>query len=261
MGALKEKNLRGTTGTFALGLTALMDNKDGISPLGRKVQQKELAKVLGCKRQVIGCYMNGKYLPDLERFKRIADFFGASYDFLLGKTNAVERKNYRIASDTGLSDEAIRVLTNFKSDADMILDTNSDFFECEQIGKMQAQQTLTLLNILISEDYLPWMAISIWSYAEKVKQIKRKIKALKTLEELKSKLGDDFVLMDHQDLLEEVGDNEMMKGVQKLPNNGPLLVYVIKSLEDELDYQEWSITKSQTDFALNAAKKIMDSVE
>ena len=104
---------------FAKQLRSLVDNKDGISPLGRKVKQEEIAKAIcekgiPIKRQTVSLYLNGKALPDLDKFKTIADFFGVSYDYLLGESKSIKRENIDIEKITGLSDSAIHFLTNMK---------------------------------------------------------------------------------------------------------------------------------------------------
>jgi len=47
--------------------------------------QVELAKQMGVTRQAISSYSLGRTTPDIEKFQKMADYFGVSYDYLLGK--------------------------------------------------------------------------------------------------------------------------------------------------------------------------------
>lgn len=48
----------------------------------------DLGKVLGLAKQTIHGYENGDRNPDLETLSRIADFFGVSTDYLLGRSDS-----------------------------------------------------------------------------------------------------------------------------------------------------------------------------
>lgn len=79
----------GYDSAFPLLLRALMENKNDISPLRRTVSQSELAEAVGVTRQAISTYALGTSVPDMLRFKAIADFFHVNYGFLLGATNII----------------------------------------------------------------------------------------------------------------------------------------------------------------------------
>ena len=64
---------------FATALRALMD---GRTP---RVTQEELAKLLGVSKTSIGYYRQGQTEPSFDALCKIADFFGVSTDFLLGR--------------------------------------------------------------------------------------------------------------------------------------------------------------------------------
>lgn len=87
---------------FPTILRALMENKNNISPLGRKVTQTELAGHLGVTRQAVSSYMLGSSLPDILKFKAIADFFQVSYGYLLGTTNIIKDDNKNLAELAGI---------------------------------------------------------------------------------------------------------------------------------------------------------------
>ena len=76
----------------------------------RKVTQAELAAKIGCSESALSRFISGKTdkLGD-ESIIRIARVFEVSTDFLLGKVDEPDRKNYDI-SELGLSVEAARNL-------------------------------------------------------------------------------------------------------------------------------------------------------
>lgn len=49
--------------------------------------QTDLGSVLNTTQQTVNNYENGKRKPDQEMFEKIADFFGVSTDYLLGRTH------------------------------------------------------------------------------------------------------------------------------------------------------------------------------
>lgn len=60
---------------FPKRLRILMENRNDISPLKRSVTQAELARHLGITRQAVSAYALGTSVPDMLKFKTIADFF------------------------------------------------------------------------------------------------------------------------------------------------------------------------------------------
>ena len=91
--------------TFAENITAL-----------RKKQNKkrqEVADDLGISRSSLEYYEKNKRKPDIEVLTKIADYYGVSADYLLGRTNAeTTDKDLRfICEYTGLSENAITTLS------------------------------------------------------------------------------------------------------------------------------------------------------
>ncbi len=68
-------------------------------------------------RQTISSYANGETVPDIMRFKFIADFFDVPYDYLLGASPTRERKNVQIGAELGLEDAAINELKRYNDSA------------------------------------------------------------------------------------------------------------------------------------------------
>ena len=53
----------------------------------KKVTMKELGAFLGISESAVSLYETGKSQPDHETLKKIADYFGVSIDYLLGRTD------------------------------------------------------------------------------------------------------------------------------------------------------------------------------
>ncbi|MFZ5642573.1 MAG: helix-turn-helix domain-containing protein [Bacillota bacterium] len=51
------------------------------------ISQEELGLIVNLSKSTISLYESGKREPDYETLKKLADYFGCSTDYLLGKTN------------------------------------------------------------------------------------------------------------------------------------------------------------------------------
>lgn len=65
--------------TFKVRIRQLREDKE--------LTQEELAKVLGISRATLASWEIGRREPDFETASKIADFFGVSVDYLLGRTD------------------------------------------------------------------------------------------------------------------------------------------------------------------------------
>lgn len=87
---------------------------DNITALRKKQNKKrqEVADDLGISRSSLEYYEKNKRKPDIEVLTKIADYYGVSADYLLGRTNAeTTDKDLRfICEYTGLSENAISTL-------------------------------------------------------------------------------------------------------------------------------------------------------
>lgn len=75
-----------------------------------KLSQYELANRIGFSRGKLANYEQGSRQPDYETLIRIADFFDVSTDFLLGKTDLQNKRNF----DISLSDEEKKIFDELK---------------------------------------------------------------------------------------------------------------------------------------------------
>ena len=74
----------------------------------RGYSQEQLANLLKMTQQRISSYEKGKREPDLETLKQIADFFGVTTDYLLGKETELDNISVAFSSITeGLSKEQV----------------------------------------------------------------------------------------------------------------------------------------------------------
>lgn len=68
-----------------------------------KLYQKDLANAIGVSRQAITMWETGKRVPDADLLERLADFFGCSIDYLLGRTSADKTPEEKI--ETAVQDD------------------------------------------------------------------------------------------------------------------------------------------------------------
>ena len=58
--------------------------------------QKELGNALNVTSQTISNYEIGKREPEISEFIKLADYFGVSIDYLIGRTNTMMEQNEKI---------------------------------------------------------------------------------------------------------------------------------------------------------------------
>lgn len=81
----------------------------------RKMSQGALAEALGISRGTISFYENGDRLPDIETLENISNYFGVSYNYLLGKTDIADETITRHLNDifANITDMAYKHSTIF----------------------------------------------------------------------------------------------------------------------------------------------------
>lgn len=52
----------------------------------REIKQTDLAEYLNCSPGTVSNYENGTHCPDLETLRMLADYYGVSTDYLLGRS-------------------------------------------------------------------------------------------------------------------------------------------------------------------------------
>lgn len=111
----------------------------------------QAAKKIGCSRKTYTHWETGKpsgaddiySAPSLEYIIQIADAYGVSVDYLLGRVNAKNPDNYPVSMETGLTDEAIAGLQEIRKHDENEADVGLHNIPC-----------MDLLNFMIKTDYM-----------------------------------------------------------------------------------------------------------
>ena len=90
--------------TFAERLTELRNE--------RELSQDAISTELGVSKNSIYYYENNKRVPDANTIVKFARFFGVTSDYLLGLEDSRTHDGQAVLNKLGLSDKAIRVLSN-----------------------------------------------------------------------------------------------------------------------------------------------------
>lgn len=128
---------------FSTRLRDLLEEK-GIS-------KQKLSEEIGVSRQAISQYCDGSTVPNADKFFKIADFFGVSLDYLVGKTESKttvdtdEGKLIRSICDyVGLNERAVRNLA----------------FRYDGCKEFEDESPFDFLNYLLAPDTLGFLIFS-----------------------------------------------------------------------------------------------------
>lgn len=97
----------------------------------KKITQSQLAKILGVNQTAVGKYERGDLEPNIQILNNLADFFGVSIDYILGREDDLGIKGYAPAdaapgaTERAMGDEAellraFRKLSPFARSAVMV---------------------------------------------------------------------------------------------------------------------------------------------
>ena len=75
--------------------------------------QSQLADKLGCNQTAIGKYERGDLQPSIETLFKLADIFGCSIDYLLGRED--DFGNISVTTNSDLTEDEKKILTTFRS--------------------------------------------------------------------------------------------------------------------------------------------------
>lgn len=81
--------------------------------LNKGLNQNVFSEAIGISRSSVSSYEQGINIPDAETLAKFGDFFGVTYDYLLGRSDNKYMGTADIGKETGLSDEAIETLKHF----------------------------------------------------------------------------------------------------------------------------------------------------
>ena len=103
--------------------------------LEKHISHDVLAKHLGVSRQAVGQYTQGRSAPDWKTIVRIAGFFGVTTDYLLGLEYEQSHDLHYICYYTGLSEEAVKNISEKKPGDYLFRTTISRFFEKDDLSR------------------------------------------------------------------------------------------------------------------------------
>jgi transcriptional regulator with XRE-family HTH domain len=86
--------------------------------------QQDVANYVGVTRQAVAQWKDGKTIPDMYSFKKVAEFFSVPFSYLYGDSDSRQAQNMHLEETLGLSDDAIEMLQSYKERLDP-LDENS----------------------------------------------------------------------------------------------------------------------------------------
>jgi transcriptional regulator with XRE-family HTH domain len=241
---------------FPTRFRALLENKDDVSPLKREVTQTELAKAFvengtPVTRQTISLYANGGTSPDIEKFKFIADFFNVSYDYLLGESESVKREYIDFAKKTGLSDEAISLLSSYQLKANAILEKSSDQYRFDLVPKQVANTYLEIINTLLTEALFDKYAFSISNYSANTG----------CYNYLTKKIKSDTLTKDDLTAKRRFGISVFNYDGMGFPLDDDVKTAIVSSIERDNSYRKWNLSKLQEDIALAISEHIIEFIE
>ena len=104
-------------------------------PKAKRVSHDALAKYLGVSRQAVGQYTQGRSAPDWKTIVKIAQFFGVTTDYLLGLESERSHDLHYICYYTGLSEEAVKNISEKKPGDYLFRTTISRFFEKDDLSR------------------------------------------------------------------------------------------------------------------------------
>lgn len=126
-----------------------------IKELRRKfpMSQAELAKALHVSQASISGYEKGNYEPDFELTKQMADLFGVSIDYLLGRDAEPQTQPVTRTSSSGLTDEdlaKIAELVQPNAEAPRTLEARIVSFGMDKLPKEDRERLLAMIRALYS---------------------------------------------------------------------------------------------------------------
>lgn len=106
----------------------------------KELSQEELGLILSLSKSTISLYESGKREPDYETLKKMADYFGCSTDYLLGKTSIRQTSNQKPPS----VEEQIKAMLRLDPDLteeekQILIEDMMDYFEYRR-AKLRAQR-------------------------------------------------------------------------------------------------------------------------
>ena len=120
----------------------------------KKTTYKKLSEHLGVKQQSVSSWANGTTIPDTKHIVPLAEFFGITCDYLLGREIAPTHTTTDICHETGLAPETVEVLSLYAKDVESNIGWAKVINEHDENGgshrQNQAELGLKVLNHIIA---------------------------------------------------------------------------------------------------------------
>lgn len=130
-------DLRSERGLSLNKLSEAIKEKTGVYISGPQLQKYEnTERISKGKVEKITDIMN------VENAIALADFYGVSYDYILGQSDARKRENHDIVEETGLSEKAIEKL---KTWVEEVKETDANGVQVTRIVNTKAPEEISLL--------------------------------------------------------------------------------------------------------------------
>ncbi|MBQ6358921.1 MAG: helix-turn-helix domain-containing protein [Clostridia bacterium] len=123
-----------------------MNNRIRALRLSKGLKQSDLAGILGIRQNTLSTWETGKYEPDNESLQNIADFFGVTVDYVIGRADTLpRRKGARIPVlgqvAAGIPIEAIQDILDYE-EIDEELARTGEFFGLRIKGRSMEPRML-----------------------------------------------------------------------------------------------------------------------
>lgn len=130
------------------------------------ISMQALSVEIGVSRQAISQYCDGSTVPNADKLLKIADYFGVSLDYLVGRTDTptTDMALRAVCDYTGLSEYSVRVLKQFKelSAQKGCTDCTSVEIQTGRMGEIKVDSAETRANnyFLLLNDLIPLLSNS-----------------------------------------------------------------------------------------------------
>ena len=132
----------------------------------KNISMQALSVEIGVSRQAISQYCDGSTVPNADKLLKIADYFGVSLDYLVGRTATptTDMALRAVCDYTGLSEYSVRVLKQFKE-----LSAQKGCTDCTSVGiqtgrtgeiKVDSAETRANNYFLLLNDLIPLLSNS-----------------------------------------------------------------------------------------------------
>ncbi len=146
--------------------------------LVKRVSHDALAKYLGVSRQAVGQYTQGRSAPDWKTIVKMAQFFGVTTDYLLGMESEQSHDLHFICYYTGLSEEAIKNISEKKPGDYLFRTTISRFFEKDDLSRRFFRDMQAVTNCYVA------VKSELSGYSEVIDQAANSAEAKRNLSQL-----------------------------------------------------------------------------